>query len=375
MSEQKLTEHDVHRLLEDGSAQARIETAAKIARSFSEGLSPKERTLAEQIFRLMLEDAEVRVREALALNLKENPSVPHDIAASLAFDEERVALPILQYSEVLTDEDLIEIVYSQSAEKQKAIARRPNVAETVSEALVDQGNEEVVATLVANPTAHISDGSLEKVVTKFGESEMVQAPLVHRAKLPVTVAERLMTRVSEHLQQHLLTHHDLPPDLAADLVMQTRERATINLSAQSSEDDVEALVRQLKQNGRLTPSIILRAACMGDIKFFEYAMAVYAAIPIVNARILIHDEGELGLNGLLQKANFPVHVFPAIRAAIDVAKETSYTGEPHDRERYSRLMIERVLTQYGDLGVEFESDDLEYLLAKMSQLPAKVIKG
>ena len=31
-------------------------------------------------------------------------------------------------------------------------------------------------------------------------------------------------------------------------------------------------------------------------------------------------------------------------------------------------MIERILTQYGDLGVEFESDDLEYLLAKMAQL-------
>ncbi|NQU55871.1 MAG: hypothetical protein HQ513_01460, partial [Rhodospirillales bacterium] len=38
-------------------------------------------------------------------------------------------------------------------------------------------------------------------------------------------------------------------------------------------------------------------------------------------------------------------------------------------ERYSRRMIERILTQYGDLGVEFESEDLEYLLKKMSDLP------
>ena len=46
---------------------------------------------------------------------------------------------------------------------------------------------------------------------------------------------------------------------------------------------------------------------------------------------------------------------------------TARPGE-YDRERYSRRMIERILTQYGDLGVEFESDDLEYLLAKMAQL-------
>ena len=32
-------------------------------------------------------------------------------------------------------------------------------------------------------------------------------------------------------------------------------------------------------------------------------------------------------------------------------------------------MLERILTQYGDLGVEFDSDDLETLLNKMGQLP------
>ncbi len=36
-------------------------------------------------------------------------------------------------------------------------------------------------------------------------------------------------------------------------------------------------------------------------------------------------------------------------------------------------MIERILTQYGDLGVDFDCDDLEYLLTKMGQLPADVL--
>ena len=38
-------------------------------------------------------------------------------------------------------------------------------------------------------------------------------------------------------------------------------------------------------------------------------------------------------------------------------------------QRCARRMIERILTQYGNLGVEFDSDDLEYLLTKMGQLP------
>jgi len=49
-----------------------------------------------------------------------------------------------------------------------------------------------------------------------------------------------------------------------------------------------------------------------------------------------------------------------------VAREMEYDGGENDLERYSRRIIERVLTQYGNLGV-----DLEYLLKKMGDLPAE----
>ena len=44
-------------------------------------------------------------------------------------------------------------------------------------------------------------------------------------------------------------------------------------------------------------------------------------------------------------------------------------GDGHAGERYSRRILERVLTQYETFGVEFEGDDLEYLLARVAQLP------
>jgi hypothetical protein len=53
-----------------------------------------------------------------------------------------------------------------------------------------------------------------------------------------------------------------------------------------------------------------------------------------------------------------------------VVAQTELDGLELDPERYSRRIIERVLTQYEKLGVEFSDDDLEYLLAKVSQLPA-----
>lgn len=377
MSEkEKLTEKDVARLLADPSGSARAETAAKIATDFTtQTLTDGERRMAEEIFRLMLKDAEVRVREALAVNLKETPLLPHDVALALAKDVESVAVPILQFSEVLLDADLIEIVRSQGPAKQVAVAGRATVSEGVSDALVTAGDEEAVTTLVANKGAEISEGALQKVVDDFASNESIQDAMVHRPTLPITVSERLVTVVSERLRDDLASRHELSDKLATDLILQTRERAIIKLSNTSGVDELQKLIWQLADNNRLTPSLVLRALCMGDMAFYETALAELANISIINVRSLIHDGGENGFKGLYGKAGLPSSHYPAARAAIEVARETEYDGGKDDRERYSRRMIERILTQYGDLGVEFDSDDLEYLLVKMNEMTGEVIDG
>src|SRR5581483_3368274 len=110
-----------------------------------------------------------------------------------------------------------------------------------------------------------------------------------------TVAERLVVMVSEKLREHLLTHHALPAALASDVVLQSRERATLGLSAQASRHELGRLVRQMQRHHRLTPSLILRALCMGDLAFFETALAVRARVPAENAQVLVHDAGGKGL--------------------------------------------------------------------------------
>jgi uncharacterized protein (DUF2336 family) len=367
--EQTLNDEDVAKLLASPTPDIRAEIAGKIAGQHRD-LSGSQRKMAEDIFRLMVKDAEVRVREALAKQLKENSLVPHDVALALAKDVESVALPMLQFSEVLNDEDLIEIVKSQSQEKQVAVAGRSHVSPQLSDALVETHNESVVAKLVSNQGAEITENTLKRVVDEFGSSDMVGKNLVTRPNLPVTVAERLMLKVSENLRQALMNRQDMSPEMATNLLIQARELAVLGLA--EADTDVLKLVDHLYRNGRLTPSIVLRAVCMGDMTFFETAMAKLARIKLENARTLIHDAGKRGFEALFDKAGMPRVFFQAMRAAVDVSYAMEYDGGPNDRERFSRRMIERILTQYGDLGVEFENDDLEYLLAKMNQLPPTV---
>jgi hypothetical protein len=87
---------------------------------------------------------------------------------------------------------------------------------------------------------------------------------------------------------------------------------------------------------------------------------------IVNARVLIHDEGKLGLKSIYDRTSLPANLYPAFRVAFDVARETHYDGGENDRQRFSARVIERVLTQYEDM----DSDNFEYLMKKLRQLAA-----
>jgi uncharacterized protein (DUF2336 family) len=367
-SDDGLSKADVERLLSDPSADARADTAEKVAALFANGaLSAAEREIGEQIFRLMLKDAEVKVRSALAHQLKMSEELPHDIALALARDVE-AGIPMLECSHVLNDADLIEIVRGGLRGQQTAIARRDTVSQPLASELVDHGNGAVVAELAANEGAELDEELLTRAVAQFGGDARVQEALVHRSALPVTVAERLVSVVTERLRDYLVTHHELSPDTAADLILESRERATIALlpAGAQADADLEKLVEQLHANGRLTPSLVLRALCLGDIPFFEVAVARLAGIPLINARMLVHDGGMLGLKAIYQRAKLPQALYPGFRTAFDVVREAQYDGGDHDRERFARRVIERVLTQYDGI----DPDNLDYLMRKLEQYTA-----
>ena len=369
----KLTKSDVERLLSDPSVESRVDAAAKIATHYDAAadFGEQEKKLAEEIFSLMCRDAEERVRAALAANLKECPFLPHEIARTLADDVGSVATPMLTFSTVLTDEDLIEIVQSQGEDKQKAIASRPSVSPNVSDALIDTKNEAVVGTLVANDGAEISTGSMQRVLDDFADSDFVKSSMVGRSALPMEVSERLVNMVSDKLLQDLVARHELPADSVSDLILQSREKATLGLlDGKNHVEDSRRLIIHLYQNNRLTPTIMLRALCMGDMDFFEGSVAVRARTPLSSARELIHGRDRQQIVSLLDKAELPKLLQPAFEAAIDVAEDTDYDGGKDDQDRFRRRMIERIITNFDDPDAAMGDDNIEYLLAQLTQIDA-----
>ncbi|HUN39990.1 MAG TPA: DUF2336 domain-containing protein [Acetobacteraceae bacterium] len=360
-----LSPDDVARLLAEPSVAVRSELAAKVALEIdSAQLTPDELAIAQDIARLMAQDVAQVVRQALAESLRNAAHLPRDVALRLANDVEGVALPILSASPALSDDDLIAILRRATAPQQQAIASRPEVSEPVSDAVVATAEEAAVATLMRNKGARIAEPSLHRAVDRFPASDAVKTSMVHRASLPMEVAERLVVMVSEDLRRYLLAHHALSASIAADLVLQSRERAVVGLSLRASREELTTLIRQMHRHQRLTPSLILRALCMGDLAFFEIALAVRARVPVENAQILVHDAGGKGLASLYRKAGLPETLLPVFQVAVEAANSTGLDGGERDFERYRSRVITRVLSQCEDFG----PDDLDYLVGKLGDL-------
>src|SRR5690606_19555593 len=117
--------------------------AGKLTDSFNSGKFTQEQIqVVEAVFRTLVHDTEQKVRKALAEGLKESKDVPKDVIKTLAEDIDDISLPVLQFSEVLSDKDLVEILEkSKDIDKAIAISKRKVITPAVSDKLIDTNNK------------------------------------------------------------------------------------------------------------------------------------------------------------------------------------------------------------------------------------------
>lgn len=359
----KLTDADVRTLVRGVTDEDRAHAAHKICRCIEDAdLTAEERTHAESIIAIMAEDAAVLVRRALAVALKNSPRLPRDIANKLALDIESIALPVILNSPVLTDSDLVEIVRACPPSKQVAVASREHLSVTVTGAIANYGTPAAVERALANDNALFDEEGLDCALDRFSRVSGITAAMVRRNELPVAITEKLVSFVSGELFDHLVNNHELPPQLAIDLAMGSRERATLDIVEQASrQQDIAHFVQQLNLHGRLTPSLLMRGLCLGHMNFVEHSLAELAGIPHQRMWLLVHDSGPLGLKAAFDRAGLPPRLFPSFRAGVDVFHHMQREGGAEDRGAFRQRMLERTLTLFQQIP----KDDLDYLLEKL----------
>jgi hypothetical protein len=137
----------------------------------------------DEVLCQLAELVEVEARTHVANILAPLERAPGNVVVKLANDTYDVARPLLEFSNVLSDDDLIEIVASKGEEHRVAIAGRQNVPQRVGEAIVEHGGSTSVGTLVRNATAELGPSTLERLVKRAGSDSTLAADLRGRTDI------------------------------------------------------------------------------------------------------------------------------------------------------------------------------------------------
>lgn len=309
----------------------------------NEVLSDRERALMSDILRQIIHDVEMSVRRELANRLVKMKDAPHDLVITLANDDIEVAHPILIESDILHDADLVEIIQHRTMQHQLAIAMRKNLSESVTEALVEAGNHDVIKTMLENPNAHMSRTTMEYLVEQAKRMDTYQNPLLRRPELEPELAKRMYWWVSAALRQHIVEHFDVDPN-ELDATIESTVQEVMTAEAPSSGSKPLELAQQLENEGRITPDLMVKVLRQGEVPLFEAMFSKRSGLRLKLLRRLMFEPGGEALAVACKGIDIPKSDFATI--FMLTRKARSGTGVMNPRE------LTRVLALYDRVRPE-----------------------
>ena len=193
----KLTE-----IAHDKSAGARSKLLALLSELVFEQRRPTEVEINAlcSVAKLLLRVADDESRTTFAVTIAPNEFVPRDIVFLLLDDKIYIAGPILRYSPVLTETDLLKFAETLGDDRLVFVAQRSGLGSNVVDVLVSRGGDIVQIAVTENSSVKLTGKSLQKLLNNAEASDALCRSLVSRPEISKSDAERLIQLISKSLK-------------------------------------------------------------------------------------------------------------------------------------------------------------------------------
>ena len=318
-------------LASDDDEHVRGDLAGKIA-ALAPGLSADEqdkvRQMTYQVLEALARDQATRVRQILSDALKDIADAPPDVIRKLASDAELVVSgPVLQYSPVLTEDDLREILETNpSSGNLSAVSRRESVPATLADVIIATYDEEAVALLLANPSAQIREEMLDRIIDRALDIEPWHEPLVHRPLLPGRAAAKLARFVAHNLLDNLKAREDLEPEVLEEVRQVVEKRLREGPPERPEEEKTSATealekVTALKAKGMLDEAVVADALKSGEREISIAALAVLSGLKVAVVRAVITNRSAKGMVAIAWKAGMTAKLAETLQQKLALVQQ------------------------------------------------------
>ncbi len=158
----------------------------------------------DEVISMLASRIEAHARAELAERLADVENAPPSLIRRLAHDEILVARPILSRSPRLSDDDLVDVAIAMGRNHMIAITERDTLSATVTDVLVEHGDQVVVHATVKNPKANFSEPGFGKLVSRSRNDEALQVVLGERPDLPLHRLKELIEQAKSTVRQRLV---------------------------------------------------------------------------------------------------------------------------------------------------------------------------
>ena len=314
-------------LTQDHDASIRQELAAKIARLTPELTDDRRSTLYKltvQALEILAEDQLVRVREILSHALKDVAKAPPNVIMTLARDQAlTVCSPILEFSPVLSDSDLLEIIQSNPVQgAMNAISRRRALRESVSDAIAKTGDEAAITELLINDSAQIREDTLDLIIDRAPQRKSWHEPLAMRPKLSPRAVQRISNFVAMNMLDRMQKRLDLDDDVMVAMAEAVERRLAEDTQTKLQEpewansDKLDETIAHMYKVGTLTGKALERALAQGEKQFVVKGLALLSGLAAETVQNIITNRSAKAVIALTWKAGLKPHFASQLQSQL-----------------------------------------------------------
>lgn len=304
--------------------------------------SARESALFAEILCSLAAEMPANVLSEMSVRFASSPSAPGALVRRLANDEAiEVAQPVLCRSTVLSDEDLIQIIQVRSQEHIRAVAERATVSPTVSDVIVEKGDDKTLDTLVRNLGARLSRQAMEKVVDRAHENPALHDGVVNRGDMPLDLLNELYFSVEKRLRTAILKRNTEVDPVELDRAL-GRARQRLHATAERNSARVieaQAAVRAMRKAGELNGKTLLALHRDGKEGHFLCGLAELTGLDYETVRSIMEQRDLDGLAMICRASDIERPLFVSLACLCDGGSDGMRRAEEYGR-LYAAVPIE-----------------------------------
>jgi uncharacterized protein (DUF2336 family) len=302
---------DLENAIKSGSQDKRIDTLRRITDLFvvdAARLNDREVDVFNDVLEHLIARIEGKALAELSRRLAPIANAPAGVVRRLASDDNiTIAEPVLTQSARLSDKDLIEIANTKTQAHLLAISGRSRIDTSVTDALLQRGNQNVLHRLAENQGAGFSETGFATLVKHSQSDEQLAEKVGLRRDVPMPLFRELVQRATEAVRSRLLS--SASPE--------TRQRLQSALAAVSTEEEDQAGFRHYHDFADAHARVLAlhKTGELRESSIFHYAKMQQYADMIAGVSVLCGAPMEL-VENLLQSKHRETFLIPCKAAGL-----------------------------------------------------------